>query len=189
LRPGPGARAAVTTLLEPMPEMWEAMRHGWLLDVGSGVGGFVLTAATMLPGLRATTLELVPEVAAVAAARAKDLGVDDRVDVRCMDARDFVAPQPYDVAFWAQPFFPAPARPATLAMIKRSLRPGGLLLVQELETPSEGPGSTMRRLVAGARGIPFARPIEELVAECAEAGFADARIIAAPFGRVALVKA
>ncbi|WP_433361887.1 SAM-dependent methyltransferase [Actinoplanes sp. CA-142083] len=188
-KPSPGARAVVTMLFEPMPEMWEAMREGRLLDVGSGVGGFVLTAATMLPGMRATTLELVPEVAAVAADRAKALGVDDRIDIRCMDARDFVAKVSYDVAFWAQPFFPAQARAATLAMIKRSLRPGGLLLVQELEPPSEGPGSTMRRMIAQSRGVPFARPIEELVAECVEAGFTDARIITADFGRVALLKA
>ncbi|MFI5890285.1 SAM-dependent methyltransferase [Actinoplanes sp. NPDC051513] len=188
-RAGPGSRAVVTMLFEPMPEMWEAMRDGRLLDVGSGVGGFVLTAATMLPGMRATTLEVVPEVAAVAAARAKDLGVDDRIDVRCMDARDFVAAQAYDVAFWAQPFFPADARAATLATIRRSLRPGGLLLVQELEAPSEGPGFALRRLVAQAQGIPFARTIEDLVAECADAGFVDARVITSDFGRVALLTA
>jgi SAM-dependent methyltransferase len=188
-RPGPGARAVVTMLFEPMPEMWEAMGNGRLLDVGSGAGGFVLTAATMLPGMRATTLEVVPQVAAVAAARAKDLGVDDRIDVRCVDARDFVAADPYDAAFWAQPFFPAATRAATLATIKRSLRPGGLLLVQELEAPSAGPGFALRRLVAQAQGLPFARSIEDLVAECAEAGFTDARIIISEFGRVALVRA
>lgn len=188
-RPGNGARAIVKMLFEPLPEMWEAMRDGRLLDVGSGVGGFVLTAATVLPGMRATTLELVPEVAAAAAERAKHLGLNDRIDVRCMDARDFDEPSAFDVAFWAQPFFPTAARAATLAVIHRSLRPGGLLLVQELEAPSEGPGFTLRRLVAQAQGIPFARPLEDLVTECLDAGFADARIIASDFGRVALISA
>jgi SAM-dependent methyltransferase len=188
-RPGNGARAMVKLLFEPLPEMWEAMREGRLLDVGSGIGGFVLTAATMLPAMRATTLELIPEVAAAAAERAKHLGVSDRIDVRCMDARDFDEPSAFDVAFWAQPFFPAATRAATLAVIHRSLRPGGQLLVQELEAPSEGPGFALRRVVAQAQGIPFGRPLESLVTECLDAGFADARIIASDFGRVALISA
>lgn len=191
-RAGDDARARVETLFRPMPEMWEAIREGRLLDVGSGVGGFVLTVATMLPDMHATALEAVAAVAAVAAERAKLLGLDDRVEVLCRDARTFQATQPYDAAFWAQPFFPGPTRAGTLAMIRRSLRPGGLLLIQELEAPpadeSLSPGFTVRRLVAHARGIPFARPIEELVAECEAAGFGPSRVIETGFGRVALLR-
>ncbi|WP_306208195.1 SAM-dependent methyltransferase [Actinoplanes sp. RD1] len=190
-RPGDGARAVVTKIFEAVPEVADAMATGRMLDVGSGVGGFVLTAATMLPDLRATTLEVVPEVAAVARERAATLGVTDRVDIRVQDARDFDEPDAYDIAFWAQPFFPLPAREATLAMIHRSLHAGGLLLLQQLDFPPDGRAGlaafTLRRMVARAQGLPFARPMAELVAEAAGAGFALIRELDEDFGRMALL--
>ncbi|WP_305785435.1 SAM-dependent methyltransferase [Symbioplanes lichenis] len=189
-RPGDGARAVVTKIFEAVPEVAAAMAHGRMLDVGSGVGGFVLTAAGMLPDMRATTLEVVPEVAAVARSRARALGVDDRVDIRVQDARDFDSPDAYDIAFWAQPFFPLPARPATLAMIHRSLRTGGLLLLQQLDTAPAGRAElanfALRRMVAHAQGLPFARPMADLVAEAAPAGFSLIRELDEDFGRMAL---
>jgi SAM-dependent methyltransferase len=192
LRPNPAAAAVVARLFEPLPEMWSAMRSGRLLDVGSGIGGFVMTAATLLPELRATTLELEPEVAAVAAERARALGVDDRIDVRTMDARDFDEPSAFDAANWAQPFFPESTRSATLAMIWRSLRPGGLMMIQEMESEpadlTQRPAFTLRRLVARARDMPFARPIADLVAEAAVAGFEPVRQVDSDFGQLALVR-
>jgi cyclopropane fatty-acyl-phospholipid synthase-like methyltransferase len=160
--------------------------------VGSGGSGFVVNAATLLPSMRATTIELVPGVAAVPAAKAKKLGIDDRIDVRVMDARDFDEPSAYDAAFWAQPFFPAPTRAATLAMILRSLRPGGLLMVQQMEAePSEAAaraGFTLRRLVARAHDVPHARPIDELAAEVERAGFDLVRVTHTDFGPIALAR-
>ena len=47
----------------------------------------------------------------------------------------------------------------------------------------------LRRLVAQARGIPFARTLEDLVDECSAAGFRDPRLITSAFGRVALLRA
>ncbi|WP_179855588.1 SAM-dependent methyltransferase [Paractinoplanes atraurantiacus] len=192
LTPNDAARGVVTQILDAVPEMRDAITDGHLLDVGSGVGGFVLTTASLLPGLRATSLELVPEVAAVAVERAKALGVTDRVDIRAMDARDFEALTPYDAVFWAQPFFPEQTRAATLAMIRRSLRPGGILLIQQLDAePTDDDARaafTLPRLVARAQGLPFARTLDELVAEIEAAGFALVRTLDIDLGRIALLR-
>ncbi|XVU21323.1 SAM-dependent methyltransferase [Actinoplanes sp. CA-054009] len=193
LTPNDAARGVVTQILDAVPEMREAISEGRMLDVGSGVGGFVLTAATLLPGLRATTLELLPEVAAVARDRAGALGVRDRVDVRVVDAREFEAVTPYDAVFWAQPFFPEESRAGTLAMILRSLRPGGILLVQQLDAePVDDDAAraafTLPRLVARAQGLPFARPLAELVAEIEAAGFELVRTLEIDLGRIALLR-
>ena len=191
LRPSaPGAGALVEKLFESAPEMWAAMAGGRLLDVGSGVSGFVLSAATVLPRMRATTIELVTEVAEVAAAQARELGVSDRVDVRVLDAREFDEPEAYDAVFWAQPFFPEPVRAATLAMIRRSLRPGGFLLVQQLDAvPAEvRPAFTLRQLVAGAQQLAFARPLDDLVTEISAAGFEPVRTVVTDLGPIALLR-
>ncbi|MCY1137967.1 class I SAM-dependent methyltransferase [Actinoplanes sp. Pm04-4] len=185
LRPSaPGAGALVEALFESAPEMWAAMADGRLLDVGSGVSGFVLSAATVLPHMRATTIEVVPTVAAVAAERASELGVSDRIDVRVLDARDFDEPAAFDAAFWAQPFFPVPVRAATIAMILRSLRPGGYLLVQQLD----GPDAPLRRLVAEAQQLPFAKPIDDVALELSAAGFELIRTVRTDLGPVALLR-
>lgn len=186
------AHAVIGRLLDATPEFRDATAGGRLLDVGSGVSGFTVNAATFLPGMRATTIELVPDVAAVPAARTKELGIDDRIDVRVMDAREFDEPAAYDTAFWAQPFFPEPTRAATLAMILRSLRPGGVLLVQQMDVePTEAEARAafmLRRLVAHAHDVPHARPIAEVVAELEQAGFELMRVARTDFGPVALAR-
>ncbi|MFF5083663.1 methyltransferase domain-containing protein [Actinoplanes sp. NPDC000266] len=194
LTPNDAARGVVGQILDAVPEMRDAITDGRLLDVGSGVGGFVLTAASLLPGLRATSLELLPEVAAVATERASALGLTDRVDIRAVDAREFDDPAPYDAVFWAQPFFPEETRAGTLAMILRSLRSGGILLVQQLDAePGDDDDAaraafTLPRLVARAQGLAFARPLDELVGEIEAAGFELVRTLEIDLGRIALLR-
>src|SRR5689334_8030121 len=119
--------------LAKIPELTEAIHNDRFLDVGCGVAGASTTLAGLFPDLRGTAIELVPTVAAETQRRIDALGVGDRIDLKVMDARDFDEKDVFGAAFWAQPFFPASTRQATLEMILRALKPGGTLFVQEME--------------------------------------------------------
>jgi SAM-dependent methyltransferase len=193
LRPTVAAQAMFGQLLDALPDFRDALAGGRYLDVGCGVGSFVLSTAQTLPGMRAVGIELVPAVAAEGARRAVALDVADRVDIRCMDARDLDVEDEFDSAFWAQPFFPTDTRPQTLAAIRRALKPGAKLYMQELERLPE-PGVerdafALRRLVFTGWGVPFARSAEDLTAEAEAAGFILDRIASTPFGRIVVARA
>ena len=193
LRPTAASRALFGQLLDALPDFREALNGGRYLDVGCGVGSFVLSTAQSLPGLRAVGVELVPTVAAEAARRADALGVADRVEIRCMDARDLDEEDQFDSAFWAQPFFPTDSRPPTLSAIRRALKPGAKLYMQELErvpdTEAERSAFALRRLVFTGWGVPFARSAEDLTAEAEAAGFVVDRVESTPFGRIVVSRA
>nr|WP_239063236.1 class I SAM-dependent methyltransferase [Streptomyces sp. SID13031] len=179
------------SFLPQLPEITELVRGERWLDVGCGVAGATLTLATLIPEFRAVAIELVPIVAAETLRRVKEHGVADRVDVRCMDARDFDEPASFGGAFWAQPFFPEPTRAATLAVTLRSLKPGGMLFVQEMEPePDEArrPAYTLRKLVSRGWEVPFGRSAEDLAAEGQEAGFELVRLAQTDFGRMIILQ-
>jgi SAM-dependent methyltransferase len=193
LRPTATARAMFGQLLDALPDFRDALNSGRYLDVGCGVGSFLLSTAQSLPAMRAVGVELAPAVAAEGARRAVALGLADRVDIRCMDARDLDEEGEFDSAFWAQPFFPTDSRPHTLAAIRRALKPGAKLYVQELErvpdTDAERSAFALRRLVFTGWGVPFARSAEDLTAEVEAAGFVLDRVASTPFGRIVVARA
>ncbi|MFD0785473.1 SAM-dependent methyltransferase [Micromonospora azadirachtae] len=178
--------------LESLPEYTAAVRRGRVLDVGCGVASGLLTTAAIFPEIRGLGLELVPAVAAEAVRRAKAQGVDDRVEIRAIDARDFDETAAYDACFWAQPFFSDHARLPTLQAIHRALAPGGVLLEQELESEPEDPAGqaafAMRRMVFRAQSVPFAPSAECLAAEAASAGFTLVRIASTNLGRMVVLQ-
>lgn len=194
VRPTPGARQLLGMLYEALPEFRERLECGGpLLDVGSGVGGALLTALTLFDKLRAVGVEIVPEVAAECRRRAGVAGVADRVDIRTMDARTLRDESAFPVCFWAQPFFSQDVRADTLAAVFRALRPNGLLLVQELFPPqTTGDEPTARtqldRLFFRQRQVPFGLSAEELAAEGRAAGFRDAQVTDSPLGRLVLMR-
>jgi hypothetical protein len=150
-----------------------------------------LTLASMFPGLRTTALEMVPEVAVEARLRADRLGLADRVDVLCLDARDYTGEAAFDSAFWAQPFFPEPTRAATLAMIRRALRPGALLTVPEEDAglqDTDQRSRALRQLVRGHWRAPLDRSADQLAAEAVAAGFTLVRTASTSFGRFVLLR-
>ncbi|GAB3942773.1 hypothetical protein GCM10027614_30410 [Micromonospora vulcania] len=178
-------------LTTQLTEMAEAAQTGRWLDVGCGIAGATLTMATLFPQLRALAIELVPLVAAEAVRRAEALGVADRVEIRRADARDIDEQGTFTGAFWAQPFFPESARTATLAMIRRALKPGALLLVQELEPEpqeTDRPAYALRRLVYQGWGAPFGRTAEQLAAEAESAGFDLVRVASTDVGRFVILR-
>lgn len=194
LAPTDAARELYSVLYGAIPEYRERLAEGGpLLDVGCGVGGALLTTLTLFEDLHAVGIELVPEVAEETRARAKEAGVDGRVEVRAVDARDLADKSEFTAAFWAQPFFTAEARPAVLAAILRALKPGGLLVVQELFPPTaEGTQEPLRsqldRLFFEQRNAVFAMSAEDMAAEAAVVGFALGRIIESPLGRLILMR-
>ncbi|MFG1654892.1 hypothetical protein ACGFIE_33715 [Micromonospora sp. NPDC049275] len=61
-------------------------------------------------------------------------GMEDNrlaVSFDAIDAREFEESEGFDACFWAQPFFPAETRADTLRMVRRALKPGGILIEQE----------------------------------------------------------
>ncbi len=176
--------------LPQIPELAELIHTDRFLDVGCGVAGATTTLAGLFPDLRGTAIELIPTVAAETQRRIDALGVSEQVDLKVMDARDFDEKDVFGSAFWAQPFFPAETRQATLEMILRALRPGGILFVQEMEPlPNEAgrPSYSLRKLVAQGWGVPFGRTAEELAEEAVAVGFELIRIAQTDFGRMVLV--
>jgi SAM-dependent methyltransferase len=163
-----------------LPELSDAIRSGRFLDAGCGVATTALTLARIYPESRVVGIDVVPAVIAEAEVRAETLGVADRAEFRCVDAQEFEADNSFDAAFWAQPFFPESARAGTLAAIRRALRPGGLLVLQEMAVeptnPAALPGYTLRRLTARSTGHLYGTTAEALIVEAEAAGFELVRI-------------
>ncbi|MEV4343583.1 class I SAM-dependent methyltransferase [Actinoplanes sp. NPDC049596] len=192
LRPTPVAAEVFRSLLAALPEFTEVLAGGRYLDVGCGVAGFLLSCASMYPTMHGVGVEVVATVAAEAQRRAEDIGVADRVEIRCMDARAMADTAAFGCAFWAQPFFPEAVRADTLAAIRRALEPGAPLVMQEMERPPDDPDEriafALRGLVFSGWDVPFARSAEDLAAEAVEVGFRLDRIGESPLGRLVIVR-
>ncbi|MFR0359243.1 SAM-dependent methyltransferase [Streptomyces sediminimaris] len=194
VRAGGGARQLYGLVYEALPEYRDRLAAGGpLLDVGSGVGGALLTTLSLFPGLRAVGVEIVPAVAAETRDRAEEAGVASRVAVRAVDARSLEDESAFAVCYWAQGFFPAGTRTDVLKAIFRALQPGGLLLMQEtFPSTTARDGCTTRsrldRLVYRRQNIAYGLSAEDLVAEAEAAGFQDLLVLDSPAGRLVMVR-
>ncbi|WP_269857595.1 SAM-dependent methyltransferase [Streptomyces sp. RPT161] len=194
VRATPGARQLYGTLYQALPEYRDRLeRGGPLLDVGSGVGGALLTTLTLFEELRAVGVEVVPEVATELRRRAQEAGVDGRVELRAIDARTLRDEATFTVSYWAQAFFSTSARTETLTAIFRALRSDGLLLMQELFPPSATQDQpTVRgqldQLFYRQQEVAYGLSAEALAAEASAAGFQDAQIIDSPLGRLVIMR-
>ncbi|QWF78122.1 SAM-dependent methyltransferase [Amycolatopsis sp. CA-230715] len=190
VRASTGARELYGLLYQALPEYRDRLaRGGPLLDVGSGVGGALLTTATLFDELRAVGVEIVAETAAESRRRAREAGVASRVEIRTADARTLTDEGAFTVSYWAQAFFPADTRAEVLAAIFRALRPDGLLLMQEL-FPRDEPttGTRLDQLFYRQQNLAFGLSADALVTEAAAAGFEDARILDSPVGKLVLAR-
>lgn len=101
-----------------------------LLDLASGSGELLCTWARD-HGITGTGVDISTEFTARARARAAELGVADRVDFVHGDAAGHVAAEPVDVAACVGATWIGGGLTGTVELLRRSVRPGGLLLVGE----------------------------------------------------------
>ena len=151
-------------MAELAPELyslWEGgARH---LEIGCGAANALLSLLASLPRMSAVGIEIDGGAIALARRRARDLGVEDRVEFRHADARDLAEEASFDSANWSQQFFPAGGRGEVLETAWRALKPGGYLLATMFGDP---PGSAealrepagrsyaLDRLAYGGWGVP-----------------------------------
>lgn len=111
-----------------------------MLDVGCGWGALALHAAERF-GAHVTGITLSREQLELAQKRVADRGLHDRVDLRLQDYRD-IDDGPYDVASSIEmgEHVGAANYPRFVAVLHRSVRDGGRVLVQQMSRGSGTPG-------------------------------------------------
>jgi SAM-dependent methyltransferase len=110
-----------------------------VLDLAGGRGELLCTWARD-HGVSGTGVDISTVATEMARRRAVELGVADRVEFRHRDAAGYVADAPVDVAACIGATWIGDGVPGTLALLERSLRPGGMVLVGEPFWRREPPG-------------------------------------------------
>jgi cyclopropane fatty-acyl-phospholipid synthase-like methyltransferase len=122
--------AALDAAMPEVRSVWQAgARHA---EFGCGAGRDLLRVVAMYPKVSAVGYEMLPYVLDHARQLARDLAIEDRVEFRCQDFLTTSAEAEWDTIVWSQMFFAPEVRPAAIAIIKRALRPGGLLIMQAM---------------------------------------------------------
>ncbi len=101
-----------------------------VLDLGSGSGEMLCTWARD-HGITGTGIDMSPLFTAQAQRRAEELGVAGRVKFIHGDAAGYVAAEQVDVAACVGATWIGGGVAGTIALLARSLRPGGILLIGE----------------------------------------------------------
>ncbi|WP_213454414.1 SAM-dependent methyltransferase [Rhizomonospora bruguierae] len=109
-----------------------------IVDLCCGKGELLATWARD-HGVTGTGVDISTAFLAAARARAADLGVADRVRFVHADASGYVADRPADIASCLGATWIGDGVAGTLALLERSLRPGGLALVGEPYWRAEPP--------------------------------------------------
>ncbi len=101
-----------------------------MLDLACGSGEMLCTGARD-HGLAGTGVDISREFLAKARARADELGVSDRVSFVHADATGYVAHRPVEIAACIGATWVGGGVAGTVELLRRSLTPGGLLLLGE----------------------------------------------------------
>jgi SAM-dependent methyltransferase len=101
-----------------------------MLDLASGSGEMLCTWSRD-HAITGVGVDISTDFVEAARARASELGVDERVSFVHADASGYVSSTPVDIAACIGATWIGDGVDGTLALLERSLRPGGLLLVGE----------------------------------------------------------
>jgi SAM-dependent methyltransferase len=101
-----------------------------LLDLACGKGELLCTWARD-HGTTGVGVDLSVDFTAAARARAGELGVSDRVSIVHGDAADYAAESPFDVGSCIGATWIGDGVAGTVALLGRSVRPGGMILIGE----------------------------------------------------------
>lgn len=147
------------------------------LELGCGLAGALLSGAVAFPNLQSVGVELSDDLADEAERRAELLGVTDRVRIVRENAADFQDPEPFDVGFWSQFFFPEPAREPALHTLFTHVRSGGIVAAPgrycgagDEVSAAVAQDYALFRVNAQSWGIPE-RSAEQVAAEFESVGF------------------
>lgn len=140
-REGPGDRASVEQALRlasPLPARPQ------VLDIACGPGGQTLDLAELLPDARITALDAYPPFLNQLEARARELGVLDRIDlVRGDMGRLPYPPQSFDL-IWCEGAAYIVGFETALTSWKPLLKPGGVLALTEPVWLADNPPASVR---------------------------------------------
>lgn len=109
-----------------------------VLDLACGKGEMLCTWARD-HDIVGTGVDINPPFVAAARARASELGVSGRVTIVHDDASDWVSTEPVDIAACVGATWIGGGVPGTIELLRRSLRPGGTILIGEPYWRAEPP--------------------------------------------------
>ena len=113
-------------------------RDQQVLDLACGKGEMLCTWARD-HDIVGTGVDINPPFVAAAQARASELGVSDRVTILHDNATDWVSTDPVDIAACVGATWIGGGVSGTIELLRRSLRPGGMILIGEPYWRAEPP--------------------------------------------------
>ncbi|MZD05135.1 methyltransferase domain-containing protein [Streptomyces sp. SID5785] len=102
---------------------------GRVLDLGCGTAEWLLRALEARPGLRAVGVDTSESALALARAAAQERGVADRLELHCVKAEEYVAPEPFDLVLSVGAAHAFGGLLPTLAAARTRLAAGGSVLI------------------------------------------------------------
>ncbi|MHC4959382.1 MAG: class I SAM-dependent methyltransferase [Planctomycetota bacterium] len=133
-RPGMSLKEAQLAKIDRVCERLELGPDDHLLEIGTGWGGLALRAAQST-GCRVTTTTISQEQFALARARVREAGLEDRIDVQLRDYRDLEGAYDKLVSIEMIEAVGAEYYQQFFRTCDRLLKPGGRMLLQAITVP------------------------------------------------------
>ncbi|MFR9780856.1 SAM-dependent methyltransferase [Micromonospora sp. MS34] len=135
---GPAVNHILAQLLTDVPGFPDRLdRPGAaFLDVGAGAAGISIGLCRRHPELAAVGLDINPLSVRVARSAVATAGLNDRIEVREQSVTDVYEVGAYDLLWVPQPFLPPAVLAAALPRLRRSARPGAVLVMGSPRHPA-----------------------------------------------------